>query len=159
MHFVEGQGVLGRIRFVDGEFPAYDRTWSVRIDNEMVVEIMECLTVDTNREILIRNKKDTMKLSKQVAEESENMRHQRYLDAIENDDTLYLNRIYNSLSMKDLLRLLIEKVKNIFSTDEKDCDNNGEFAALLLLSFPCSFTINTIILHFSLLQNQPKETV
>lgn len=27
MNFVEGQGVLGKIRFVDGEFPSYDRTY------------------------------------------------------------------------------------------------------------------------------------
>ena len=76
-----------------------------------MIEIVECLTVDTNQEILIRNKKDTMKLSKQVSEASENMRRQRYLDAVENDDTLYLNNIYNSLSTKDLLRLLVDKVK------------------------------------------------
>ena len=29
MLFIEGQGVLGKIRFVDGEFPAYDRTYLV----------------------------------------------------------------------------------------------------------------------------------
>lgn len=29
MKFVEGQGVLGKIRFVDGEFPAYDRTYLI----------------------------------------------------------------------------------------------------------------------------------
>lgn len=27
MNFVEGQGVLGKIKFVDGEFPEYDRTY------------------------------------------------------------------------------------------------------------------------------------
>ena len=29
MGFVAGQGVLGRIRFVDGTIPAYDRTYLV----------------------------------------------------------------------------------------------------------------------------------
>lgn len=29
MNFVEGQGVLGKIRFVDGKFPEYDRTYLV----------------------------------------------------------------------------------------------------------------------------------
>ncbi|RHS71633.1 hypothetical protein DW952_17415 [Ruminococcus sp. AM44-9AT] len=89
----------------------YIDTVEITIDNERVVEIMECLTVDTNQEILIRNKKETRKLSKQVAEASESMRQQRYWDAIENDDILYLNSIYDSLSTKDLLRLLVEKVK------------------------------------------------
>ena len=28
MSFIEGQGILGKIRFVDGEFPAYDRTYN-----------------------------------------------------------------------------------------------------------------------------------
>lgn len=89
----------------------YIDTVEITIDNERVVEIMECLTVDTNQEILIRNKKETRKLSKQVAEASESMRQQRYWDAIENDDILYLNSIYDSLSTRDLLRLLVEKVK------------------------------------------------
>ena len=89
----------------------YIDTVEITIDNERFVEIMECLTVDTNQEILIRNKKETRKLSKQVAEASESMRQQRYWDAIENDDILYLNSIYDSLSTKDLLRLLVEKVK------------------------------------------------
>ena len=89
----------------------YIDTVEITIDNERVVEIMECLTVDTNQEILIRNKKETRKLSKQVAEASESMRQQRYWDAIENDDILYLNSIYDSLSTRDLLRLLVEKIK------------------------------------------------
>lgn len=89
----------------------YIDTIEITIDNERVVEIMECLTVNTNQEILIRNKKETKKLSKQVAEASESMRQQRYWDAIENDDILYLNSIYDSLSTRDLLRLLVEKVK------------------------------------------------
>ena len=89
----------------------YIDTVEITIDNERVVEIMECLTVDTNQEILIRNKKETKKLSKQVAEASESMRQQRYWDAKENDDILYLNSIYDSLSTRDLLRLLVEKVK------------------------------------------------
>lgn len=29
MNFVEGHGILGRIRFVDGEMPQYDRTYLV----------------------------------------------------------------------------------------------------------------------------------
>ena len=39
----------------------YIDTIEITIDNERVVEIMECLTVDTNQEILIRNKKETKK--------------------------------------------------------------------------------------------------
>lgn len=37
MSFIEGQGVLGKIRFVDGELPAYDRTYLVvTVENEYI---------------------------------------------------------------------------------------------------------------------------
>ena len=44
MNFVEGQGVLGKIRFVDGEFPSYDRTYLI-----VTVELdyMEVLNVSS----------------------------------------------------------------------------------------------------------------
>lgn len=29
MNFIEGQGILGKVRFVDGEMPQYDRTYLV----------------------------------------------------------------------------------------------------------------------------------
>lgn len=29
MNYIEGQGVLGKVRFVDGEMPPYDRTYLV----------------------------------------------------------------------------------------------------------------------------------
>ena len=29
MNFMEGQGILGRVRFVDGEMPQYDRTYLI----------------------------------------------------------------------------------------------------------------------------------
>ena len=64
--------------------------------------------------MLIRNKKDAVKLSKRVAESSKDMRRQRYLEAIEADDKLYLNSLYASLSTRDLVRLILEKIQNRF---------------------------------------------
>lgn len=37
MNFIEGQGVLGRVRFVDGEIPEYDRTYLVvNVDTDYI---------------------------------------------------------------------------------------------------------------------------
>ena len=37
MNFIEGQGVLGKIRFVDGEMPQYDRTYLiVNVENDYI---------------------------------------------------------------------------------------------------------------------------
>lgn len=83
----------------------------IKVNDENVFKMMECVTMDTNQEILIRNKKDTLKLAKQIAESSERMRRERYLDALAHNDRLYLNSIYESLSAKDLFKLLIMKAQ------------------------------------------------
>jgi len=37
MNFVEGQGVLGKIRFSDGDFPEYDRTYlTVHVESDYI---------------------------------------------------------------------------------------------------------------------------
>ena len=37
MNFIEGQGILGRVRFVDGEMPEYDRTYLVvNVDTDYI---------------------------------------------------------------------------------------------------------------------------
>ena len=45
MSFIEGQGVLGRIRFLDGEFPAYDRTYLVVTDKEEYIEVLNVSSI------------------------------------------------------------------------------------------------------------------
>ncbi|MCC8051617.1 MAG: hypothetical protein LIP10_13360 [Clostridiales bacterium] len=45
MNFMEGQGVLGRIRFVDGEFPAYDRTYLVVTANTDYIEVLNVSSI------------------------------------------------------------------------------------------------------------------
>ena len=40
MSFQVGQGVLGKIRFVDGEFPAYDRTYLVVTAEQDYIEVL-----------------------------------------------------------------------------------------------------------------------
>ena len=40
MNFIEGQGILGKVRFVDGEMPQYDRTYLVvNVDTDYIEEV------------------------------------------------------------------------------------------------------------------------
>lgn len=45
MSFVVGQGVLGRIRFVDGEVPAYDRTYLVVTAEPDYIEVLNVSSI------------------------------------------------------------------------------------------------------------------
>ncbi len=40
MSFMEGQGILGKIRFVDGKLPAYNRTYLVIASNEDYIDVL-----------------------------------------------------------------------------------------------------------------------
>ena len=45
MNFVEGQGVLGKIRFVDGGFPPYDRTYLIVTVGQDYMEVLNVSSV------------------------------------------------------------------------------------------------------------------
>lgn len=45
MAFVEGQGVLGKIRFVDGEFPMYDRTYLIVTVERDYIEVLNVSSI------------------------------------------------------------------------------------------------------------------
>lgn len=45
MSFTVGQGILGRIRFVDGEFPAYDRTYLVVTAEPDYIEVLNVSSI------------------------------------------------------------------------------------------------------------------
>lgn len=45
MSFVVGQGVLGKIRFVDGEIPAYDRTYLVITVEPDYIEVLNVSSI------------------------------------------------------------------------------------------------------------------
>ena len=45
MSFQVGQGVLGKIRFVDGEFPAYDRTYLVVTAEQDYIEVLNVAVI------------------------------------------------------------------------------------------------------------------
>lgn len=45
MNFIEGQGVLGKIRFVDGVFPAYDRTYLVIKVETNYIEVLNVSSI------------------------------------------------------------------------------------------------------------------
>lgn len=45
MLFIEGQGVLGKIRFVDGKFPAYDRTYLVVTVEADYIEVLNVSSI------------------------------------------------------------------------------------------------------------------
>lgn len=45
MSFVDCQGVLGKIRFVDGEFPAYYRTYLIATVEQNYIEVLNVSSV------------------------------------------------------------------------------------------------------------------
>lgn len=45
MSFVVGQGILGKIRFVDGELPAYDRTYLVITVEPDYIEVLNVSSI------------------------------------------------------------------------------------------------------------------
>ncbi len=45
MNFTEGHGVLGRVRFVDGEIPAYDRTYLVINVSTEYIEVLNVSSI------------------------------------------------------------------------------------------------------------------
>ena len=45
MNFVEGHGVLGRIRFVDGTMPSYDRTYLVITVSNDYIEVLNVSSI------------------------------------------------------------------------------------------------------------------
>lgn len=45
MNFMEGHGVLGRVRFVDGEMPAYDRTYLVVSVTDEYIEVLNVSSI------------------------------------------------------------------------------------------------------------------
>ncbi|MCM1039506.1 MAG: hypothetical protein NC434_09295 [Ruminococcus sp.] len=45
MSFIEGQGILGKIRFVDGEFPTYDRTYLVVTAKADYIEVLNVSSI------------------------------------------------------------------------------------------------------------------
>lgn len=87
-------------------------TIEIKVDDESIIQSMERFIMESNQEILIRNKEETKRLAKKIVESSERMRKQQYLEAIEANNKLYLKSIYESLSLKDLLKLLMLKVHN-----------------------------------------------
>lgn len=86
----------------------------VQVEEQTILKIREYVTMNTNQEIFIRDKKEAAKLSKKTIQTSDAMRKARYIEAISDNDTLYLNSLYNSLSLKEIMRLLALKVKGCF---------------------------------------------
>lgn len=84
----------------------------IEIKEERIFKMKESVKMaETTSQILIRNKKDTEKLAKEISESAKIMRENRYIEAIRDEDYLYLNNYYNSFSTLDLIKLLIAKVR------------------------------------------------
>lgn len=83
----------------------------IKIDDEGITSMKEYIRMNTKQEILIRNKRDTIKLSKQTLHSLEDSRRQRFEQAIRDDDMLYLNNLFNNASILDLVKMLIYKNK------------------------------------------------
>lgn len=84
----------------------------IRVEDDTIIKMMEVISMDNDPQILIRSKRDVERLSRQIISTSECDRRERYLEAIANDDRLYLNSLYDSLSIKELLGLIMKKVQN-----------------------------------------------
>lgn len=89
-------------------------TVEIQVEERTILKVRECVAMDTRQEIFIRNKKEAAKLSKKNIRTSDAMRKARYAEAISDNDTLYLNSLYNSLSLKEIMQLLALKVKKRF---------------------------------------------
>lgn len=89
-------------------------TIEIQVEEQTIINMRKCVTMDTQQEIFIRNKKEAAKLLKNTIQTSDAMRKARYIEAISDNDTLYLNSLYNSLSLKEIMRLLALKVKGRF---------------------------------------------
>ncbi len=82
------------------------------VNKATIMNMMECITMHTEQEILIRNKQDAGKLSKKTHEMLDESRKMRLKQAIKDNDILYLNSIYENFSILDLLKLLCKKTIN-----------------------------------------------
>ena len=47
--FVEGQGILGKIRFVDGELPEYNRTYLIINVTSEYIEVLNVSSISCGR--------------------------------------------------------------------------------------------------------------
>lgn len=45
MNFMEGQGILGKVRFVDGEMPQYDRTYLIVGVESAYIEVLNVSSI------------------------------------------------------------------------------------------------------------------
>lgn len=89
-------------------------TIEIQVEEQTIINMRKCVTMDTQQEIFIRKQKEAAKLLKNTIQTSDAMRKARYIEAISDNDTLYLNSLYNSLSLKEIMRLLALKVKGRF---------------------------------------------
>lgn len=62
MRFIEGQGVLGKIRFLDGEFPAYDRTYLVITVKADYIEVLNVSSIRGKERKLAFSTNERLKL-------------------------------------------------------------------------------------------------
>lgn len=110
MNFIEGQGVLGRIRFVDGTFPAYDRTYLVITARPDYIEVLNIssikgkerkLAFPTNERLRIYNPPFVMpsfvKLDSLTRVESKDWGNLQVLNAGRSLDATELDRIKKML--------------------------------------------------------------
>lgn len=81
----------------------------ISIDNKQIIKMKESIIMNNNT-MLIRNKREVQKLSKKVEQSTNAMRRRRYMEALQDNDYLYLQNYYKSLSAIELLKMLIQKI-------------------------------------------------
>lgn len=92
----------------------------VEIDERKILKMKESVCAIESTSILIRNKKEAQKLSKKVSKSADIMRKQRYMEAINDDDYLYLRNYYDSFSAFELMKILLNKIKERYINKEQD---------------------------------------
>lgn len=76
------------------------------------------MKTNTNQNVVIRNKKDVEKLSNQVLISLEESRNKRLMEAIQDDDMLYLSVLLGSISTVALIKIVISKIIHVFFQDK-----------------------------------------
>lgn len=90
----------------------------IKITDEEISYIKEKLRMNATQNILIRNKHEAKKLSQKTVQLVEEGQRKRYNEALQDDDMMYLNSIYNSISMIEILKILLLKSrKYIYNKD------------------------------------------
>lgn len=71
----------------------------------------EQICMNASQDVLIRNKHDVKKLSERTLKLLKDEQQKRFTEALQDDDTMYINSLYNNISILGLIKILFNKNK------------------------------------------------